>query len=76
MSTDTRSKVAAEVRASLARANLSAADITRSTGIPVATLGRKLRGESSFSVEELDAICDVAGTEAWLTLRYALSKPA
>ena len=57
-----RDKVAAEVRATQGRANISAAELSRETGISKAALHRKLRGETSFSIEEIIAVaraCDV-----------------
>lgn len=54
--TDTRSVVAAEVRASLARKGESAAWLAEATGISKAALSRKLRGDTSFTVEEVVAV--------------------
>ena len=54
--TDTRSVVAAEVRASLARKGESAAWLAETTAISKAALSRKLRGDTSFTVEEIVSI--------------------
>lgn len=51
--TTTRSAIAAEVRAALARKGQSAAWLAEEAGISKAALSRKLRGDVSFTVEEL-----------------------
>lgn len=51
-----RKAVAAEVRAEAARAELSQAALARKAGVAPQTLSKKLRGERSFTVEELLAI--------------------
>ena len=54
--TDTRSAVAAEVRASLARAGQTASWLAEHAQISKQALSRKLRGDTSFTVEELVAV--------------------
>lgn len=51
--TDTRSAVAAEMRAALARAGRTASWLAERTQISKQALSRKLRGDTSFTVEEL-----------------------
>lgn len=60
---NTRSAVAAEVRASLGRAGRSAAWLAQSAGISRAALSRKLRGDVSFTVEELVLVALALGVE-------------
>ena len=60
---DTRVTVAAEVRAVLARAGRSATWLAVETNISKASLSRKLRGETSFTVEELVAVCGALGID-------------
>ena len=62
--TDTRSAVAAEVRASLARKGETAAWLSESAGISKTALSRKLRGDVSFTVEEVVAVADALGIDA------------
>lgn len=65
MNTSTiRDSIAAEVRADLARKQMPAAELSRGTGISTAALTRKLRGETSFTVEELLAVSRSTGTAA------------
>ena len=52
-----RSRVAAEVRAELARQNKSKASLAQAAGISIDTLRRRLDGVYPFYVEEIDAIC-------------------
>lgn len=53
---DTRRAVAAEVRASLARDGRSATWLATEADISKTALSRKLRGDTSFTVEELVAV--------------------
>ena len=61
--TDTRSAVAAEVRASLARKGETAAWLSESAGISKTALSRKLRGDVSFTAEELLSVADALGID-------------
>lgn len=54
--TGRRAKIAAEVRAELARQNKTKASLSRATGIGIDTLRRRLDGVKPFYMEELDAI--------------------
>lgn len=67
--------VAAEVRASIARAGVNAKTVAMESGIPTSTLYRRLNGESSFSVDELLAIAAVLGVEvrSFLPAREAVA---
>ena len=60
---DTRITVAAEVRAALARAGQSATWLADETDISKQALSRKLRAETSFTVEELVAVCVALGID-------------
>lgn len=57
-----RSEVAAgEVRALLGRNRQTIAGLSESTGIPIATLNRRLSSRSPFTVDELDLIAQHFG---------------
>jgi len=45
----------------MAEKNVSALDMSERTGIPRTTLGRRLKGTSSFTVFELASIADSLG---------------
>ena len=53
---DTRKAIAAEVRASLARDGRPATWLATATDISKTALSRKLKGDVSFTVEELVAV--------------------
>lgn len=52
-----RAKVASEVRAEMARQQVTVTALSKSTNINAPTLRRRLDGQSPFYVEELAAIC-------------------
>lgn len=56
MDTTARERVAAEVRAELARKDIPIAELAAATGINLRVLGRKLSGSSPIGVEELISI--------------------
>ena len=56
-----RERVAAEVRAELARRGIPVGDLAEATGINLRVLGRKLSGSSPIGVEELIAIATALG---------------
>lgn len=56
--TEHRSAVAGEVRAAIARAGVSARSLASEVEMSPASLSRKLRGDVSFSVEEVIAIAN------------------
>lgn len=58
---DRRERVAAEVRAHMARQKVTASRLSTEVGIPQATLSRKLNGKTPFLVDELMSIGDVVG---------------
>lgn len=60
----TRNQVAAEVRAAVARAGLSTAEIAAKTGVSPQTVMRNLRGDRAISVEELLSIAEAVGRPA------------
>lgn len=53
--------VAAEVRAELARHNISRTDAAAALGMSRTLLWQRLRGESSFTVAELEALAELIG---------------
>lgn len=56
--------VAAEVRAELARRNISKTDAAAKLGISRTLLWNRLRGESPFTVDELEALAELLGIPA------------
>lgn len=59
-----RESIAAEVRASLARANRPASWLADRAGISKTALGLKLKAQRSFTVEELLSVADALGIDA------------
>lgn len=51
-----RERLAGEVRAELARRQITAAALGAQIGSPAATLSRKLNGKTGFTIDELIAI--------------------
>jgi transcriptional regulator with XRE-family HTH domain len=56
--------VAAEVRAELARRNISKTEAAAKLGISRTLLWNRLRGESPFTVDELEALAELLGVPA------------
>lgn len=56
-----RTRVAAELRAELARQKMSVSSLSNSTHITLPTLRNRLAGKRPFFLEELDTICAVLG---------------
>lgn len=56
-----RDKVAAEVRATLGRSQMTAAELARETGLSKAAVSRKLGGLTSFTVEEIIKVSKATG---------------
>jgi len=56
-------QVASEVRASIARAGVTATDVAKATGMSKATLSRKLRGFTPFNAEDLASIAAVVDAQ-------------
>lgn len=56
-----RAKIAAELRAELARQKMTVTSLSTSTHITVPTLRNRLSGQRPFFIEELDTICAVLG---------------
>lgn len=54
-------QVAGEVRAAIARANLTQSAVSAKTGISGATLSRKLSGKVAFDVDEIALIAEALG---------------
>jgi transcriptional regulator with XRE-family HTH domain len=67
-----RARVAAEVRAEMARADISQLRLAAATGIPQSTLNRRLKPQSerdAFNIDELEKIADALGVNAVLFFR-------
>jgi transcriptional regulator with XRE-family HTH domain len=62
--TNLRNALAAEIRARLAVARISGAELARRMSRNQATISRKLTGESGISVGDLEAIAAVLGVTA------------
>lgn len=61
--------VAAEIRAELARRNISRTDAAAALGISRNLLWQRLRGESPFTVDELEAMAELIGVPVSTFLR-------
>lgn len=72
--TPSRSALAATVAAALQAAGLVQRNVADETGIPLATLNRRLKGTNPFNVIELGAIADMLGTKASALLAEAERK--
>ena len=57
-----REAVAAEVRAELARKQITASTVAEAIQMPTSTLSRRLKADTPFTVDELAAIARVLGT--------------
>lgn len=51
-----RTRIASEVRAEMARKQISRAEVAKTANISLPTLTRRLNGDRPFYVDELDAI--------------------
>ncbi|MDN4645387.1 helix-turn-helix domain-containing protein [Arthrobacter sp. PsM3] len=60
--------VARRLRGQLAERNIKGSALSRMTGLPQQTISRKLIGGTPFTLDELQAICDVTG----ISLEYIL----
>lgn len=60
--TPTSRTIAANVSAALSTAGIAQRDAAARTGIPLATLSRRLTGHSPFNIAELDLLADLLGT--------------
>jgi len=56
-----RTRIAAEIRAELARQQMSQATLSAATGITPSTLRARLQGVQPFWMDELDQIANVIG---------------
>jgi transcriptional regulator with XRE-family HTH domain len=56
-----RAAIAGEIRAELARQNLTYKALSEATGIPAATMTRRLKGTRPFYLEELQSIAQFLG---------------
>jgi DNA-binding Xre family transcriptional regulator len=52
-----RARIAAELRAEMARQKMTVVALSEATEIKVSTLRNRLAGKSPFYIEELDTIC-------------------
>lgn len=71
--TDYTRKVAGNVKAELARRDLSGADIIPVLGISRNAVYERLRGTRSFEVNELDLIADFIGVDVTVLMTAALA---
>lgn len=55
--------VAGELRAAVARRNITQKDLSERADVPLATLGKILRGVSAIDVEQLHRICEALGAD-------------
>jgi transcriptional regulator with XRE-family HTH domain len=60
--TPSQTRVAKEVQRRITIAGISFRDLATTTGIPRATLSRRLNGMKAFDLDELDKIASVLGT--------------
>lgn len=67
-------RVAAEVRAELARRRLTTRELAVGAGIALTTLRRRLAGESAFTLDELAAIAGCFGIPLMTLLERAESQ--
>lgn len=61
MTTPLTENVAAEARAQLARQNISRTDAAAKLGISRTLLWQRLRGESPFTLPELESLAELVG---------------
>ena len=59
--TGRRDRIAAELRAEMARQKVSVVSLSEATDIKVATLRNRLNGVQPFFVSELDSVCFALG---------------
>ena len=59
----TTAATAARVSAAVSQAGMSRLNLSEASGIPYTTLGRKLRGLSSWTVEEIDHVARALSVE-------------
>lgn len=62
MEQTTSAGIALVVAARMAEAKVSQRDAALATGIPLTTLHRRLTGQTSFTVSELDLLASLLGT--------------
>lgn len=74
--TDVKNAVAAEVRAAAAREQCSLGQLAAETGISTSALNRKMRGKTSFTVEELIDISAALHIPVDALLKLALADVA
>ena len=55
--------VARRLRGQLAERNIKGSELARLTELPQSTVSRKLLGGTQFTLDELQAICDVTGID-------------
>lgn len=70
--TETRQAVAAEVRAAQGRKGWTQAELAAASGVSTASLSRKMRGQRSFTVEEMVAIATALDIDAGALLTLAV----
>ncbi|MGV9181843.1 helix-turn-helix domain-containing protein [Arcanobacterium canis] len=66
--------VAATIRAEIARRNMEDKELAKRAGLAPSTLSRRLKGKGKpLDIDEIAAIADVFGLEAWQLVE--MSKP-
>jgi transcriptional regulator with XRE-family HTH domain len=71
----TRQVVAAEVRAAMGRAHVTATTLAPAIGISRAGLSERLNGHRPFDTDQLVAIADVLGVEVFSLMRPPAAHP-
>ena len=69
-----RESTAAEIRAEMARKKITAASLSARTGMPAATLSRKLNGHVGFTLDELLKVTGAIDISAADILRSATAE--
>jgi transcriptional regulator with XRE-family HTH domain len=55
--------VSSQVKVLMAEHRITAQDLAKKAGLSRSYLGKRLRDESSFTVNDIDAICEALGVE-------------
>lgn len=71
-----RQRLAAEVRAEMARQRIALTTLSEKTGIPLSTLRRRTDAHVPFDVDELDAVGRVLGVSVAALLARTEAEPA
>ena len=78
--TDLNDRVAAEVRAALARFRLKQADLTKVLGVTQTQVSSRLRGQTQFTLRDVEALASYFNTTPSVLMGYEkepeLTRPA